>query len=186
MRMSNYMQIVRLNSSEEKYIHVYECGIDKIIPPYIYTACGDKKWVRKRNGKERISYIYTPIFLDTETSHNHNKECPITWVYQWAFEYDGLCVAGRTPTQLIDVLKKLKKTYQLDYMHRIIIYIHNASYDLTYLMPYIENAFGPGKILATKPHKILSFTVGGFEFRCSYMLSNRSLKAWENIQKPRL
>lgn len=172
------MQIVRLNSNEEKYIHVYECGIDKIIPPYIYTACGDKKWIRKRNGEERISYIYAPLFLDTETSHNHIKESPITWIYQWALEFDELCVSGRTPTQLIDVLKKFKKTYQLDNMHRILIYIHNASYDLTYLMPYIEEAFGQGKILAIKPHKIISFTVDGFEFRCSYMLSNRSLKAW--------
>lgn len=173
------MQILRLNSTkQELYTKVYECGIDRIIPPYKYTACGELKQMRKRSGKERTTYMYTPLFLDTETSHNHNKDFPITWIYQWAFEFDGLCVAGRTPSQLIDVFKKLKKTYQLDDTHRILCYIHNASYDLTYLMPYIEEAFGRGKILAIKSHKILSFTVAGFEFRCSYMLSNRSLKAW--------
>ena len=123
-----------------------------------------------KSGKK--SFANTIICLDTETSHNHNEDNPVGWIYQWSFSYHKQLVYGRNPTQFIEALEKLKNISN----DKIIIYVHNLSYDIQYLKQFLIEKYGNDyKILAIKPHKFISFEIDQFVFRCSYMLTNKSL-----------
>lgn len=134
--------------------------------------------IRKRQNKKAPHYIKQPAFLDTETSHNHDEEKPIGWIYQFCIEFDNEVVIGQSPMQLIGHLQELKEIYGLCSDKRIIIYVHNLSYDYQYLYPFLVGVFGEPELLAIKAHKILSAHFDGIEFRCSYLLSNMSLAQW--------
>ncbi len=119
--------------------------------------------------------------LDTETSNNHDETAPVGWVYQWALRFEDTTVVGRRPSELMHVLTKINDVVsKLDHNPKLLCFIHNASYDLQYLKYYLRDTFGEPKMLAIKQHKILTFTVGRIEFRCSYLLANRSLEKWGN------
>ena len=126
----------------------------------------------------KITYLRQPAFLDTETSHNHDDENPIGWIYQWCLEFSGQYCIGRKPSELVSVFRQLHDHYELGENKRLVCYVHNLSYDLVYIYKQLTIEFGEPKILAIKPHKILTATFDGIEFRCSYLLSNMSLSAW--------
>lgn len=160
--------LIKLNNNKNQYIkttnRLHRHNVNSVI--------------KGAQTKHPISYIQTPIFLDTETSHNHNEDAPIAWIYQWALEWQGEYLVGRDIVELIEALKWIVKEYKLDDIHRAVIYIHNLSYDYTYLADWLYEAFGQGEILAIKSRKILTVVHGGLEFRCSYLLSNMSLAQW--------
>lgn len=164
---------IRLNSEKEAYI---ETSTELSQLSYIPK-------ITKGRSKDPTYYLKQPAFLDTETSHNHNKEDPIGWIYQWCFEFKGQYVIGRYPSDLIRQLKKLVDHYELNEKKRLVVYVHNLSYDHTYLYKYLRDEFGDPKILAIKPHKILSALYHGLEFRCTWLLSNMSLSSWGNKLK---
>lgn len=136
------------------------------------------KYISK-SGKSKIKYLDTYIALDTETAHNHDIEKPIAWVYQWAFLFDGKMYSGRYVTELVQQLHQIALDCEAGGNKRIVCYVHNLSYDITYLHKFLIQEFNTEpKILAIKPHKILTYIIGGIEFRCSYLLSNMSLDKW--------
>lgn len=135
-------------------------------------------FIRKRQNKKAAKYLKQPAFLDTETSHNHDEDNPIGWIYQYCMEFDNEVVIGQEPMSLLDHLLHLKELYGLDKDNRLVIYIHNLSYDYTYLYQFLIGVLGVPEILAIKSHKILNAHFDGLEFRCSYLLSNMSLSTW--------
>lgn len=159
--------IIKLNTEKERYIETVdhiEAGI-----------CGT---VTKGRSKNPVYYMRQPCFLDTETSWNHDEDNPIGWIYQWCLEFDGQYCIGRRPSELIKQFRYLHDTYKLNDKRRLVCYIHNASYDHTYLYKQMRDEFGEPKILAIKAHKILTALYDGIEFRCSWLLSNMSLDSW--------
>lgn len=120
------------------------------------------------------------ISLDTETAHNHNEENPVGWIYQWAFKFGDDIVIGRRPSEFVAALESIKEVLEISPAKQLFVFVHNLSYDISYLWPYLEYAFGKHKMLAVKPHKFISFEVGGFVFRCTYKLSNKSLNTWSS------
>ena len=72
---------------------------------------------------------------------------------------------------------------------KLVIYIHNASYEWQFLRTIYD--FQNSEIYATGDRKILKFSMydGALEFRCSYLLTNMSLGAWTKkmcVQHPKL
>lgn len=131
--------------------------------------------------KKKANYLQDIIALDTETSHNHNDEMPVGWIYQWAFKFCDDVVIGRTPTELLTVLDKIISFYGLNEKNKILIYVHNLSYDMNYLVDFLVGHYGNNYTqISPEVHKFTTFSIGGLEFRCSYMLSNSSLDKWCN------
>lgn len=132
--------------------------------------------------KHKKPLLAEAVYLDTETSHNYDQATGegLTWIYQWAFRWCRQLCVGRTPSELMDALDRIDRANGLtDQGIQCVIYIHNSSYDLSYLMPYFKQRYGDfGKIIATAPHKIISFEAGPWIVRCSYRLANRSLYKW--------
>ena len=136
------------------------------------------KYISK-SGKSKTKYLDTYIALDTETAHNHDMENPIAWIYQWAFLFNGKMYSGRYVTDLTRQLHQITLDCEAGDNNRVVCYVHNLSYDITYLHKFLIQEFEQDpKILAIKPHKILTYIIGGIEFRCSYLLSNMSLDKW--------
>ena len=158
---------ILLNSEKEKYIETVD-----------HFTLTPIKAITKGRSKDPVYYLKQPAFLDTETSHNHNEDDPIGWIYQWCLEFNGQYLIGRKPRELVAHIKQLSDYYELNDKKRLVIYIHNASYDMTYLYKFMNEVFGVPELLAIKPHKILTARYGGIEFRCSWLLSNMSLRKW--------
>ena len=140
-------------------------------------------WIKGKKKTDKYTYCTEPIVLDIETSENHaeNVEDIITWISSIQVIWLGEYYLFRTPMELMDWYNGLAETYDLEQRQaKIVTYIHNASYDLSYLIPFIK-AYMPGKrshSIKKGKHKYVKFTKGPFEFRCSYMLTNLSLDKW--------
>lgn len=134
----------------------------------------------KSNSYNTTYYSMDFVSLDTETSHNHNEDNPIGWIYQWAFKFQKQIIYGRTPTDLCKNLVMLSKYLNLCDNKRLLVYVHNLPYDFSYLIQFFSEHFGePKKILAYATHKVFMISYpNGLEFRCSYKLSNKSLDKW--------
>lgn len=126
-----------------------------------------------KSGKKKYCEVF--MALDTETSHNHDSENPVGWVYQWAIQIEEYTVIGRTITELIQTLYKISVYIG---KNKILCYVHNLSYDITYLWEHLLIQFGTPEYLCTKAHKFVFVRFSNIEFRCSYLLSNRSLDKW--------
>lgn len=124
------------------------------------------------------------LSLDTETSKLEDGSDG--WLYQWMFSYPAQyvnkqLVYGRKPSQLADTLGLIKDVNNLNENSKIIVFIHNASFDFNYFFDFLEEHFGEKvQILAVDNHSIISFSITGIEFRCSYKLSMKSLAQWGN------
>lgn len=138
-------------------------------------AVNFEKW-----NQNKTVYEYAADFavLDTETSH---ADLTTGWIYQWAVKWRGIYIYGRKPTEIIELLHMFCRKYQLNDKRRIIIYIHNASYDLQYLKDYLFEYDPKITVMATDAHTFLITDVCGFRILCSYKLSNMSLDMFSSI-----
>ena len=131
--------------------------------------------------KSKISYCDKPVFLDCETSWNHDADNPVCWIVSIQVLFDDHYHLFRKPEELIQWYLELYEKMNLSNERRLVTYIHNASYDLSYLAPYIqrylpdkEKRFG----IYDGEHKIITYQQGALEFKCTYLLSGMSLAKW--------
>ena len=140
-------------------------------------------WQKRYNKIKRSFDYYLDCVscLDTETSKfclDNETEEFVGWIYQWCMCInDDICV-GRTPTELLDELDRIEKMYNLDKNHKLVIYVHNLSYDATYLLRWMYERDCDTSLFLLDSHKILTIKYKSFEFRDSYRLSNMSLDRW--------
>ena len=119
-------------------------------------------------------YATKYICLDTETSHTTNT---CAWVYQWAAKLGELYVYGRKPSEIIDFMQRVAEHYGLSTDKKILLFIHNASYDVQYLKLFLRMYDPSADFLAIDAHGIIQVDVVGFRILCSYKLTNLSLAA---------
>lgn len=117
-------------------------------------------------------YATKYICLDTETSHLGNT---CGWVYQWAAKLGELYVYGRKPSEIIDFMERVAEHYELSDDKKIVLYIHNAAYDLQYLKLFLRRYDPTARFLAVDSHAIIECDVIGFKIVCSYKLTNMGL-----------
>ncbi len=111
-------------------------------------------------------------------NENDEKQC---CMYAWVFGLNGRCIRGRTWKEFITVINKLVYAYNLSVERRLVIYVHNLSYEFQFFKNYFEWE----TVFAMDTHKPLyAVTKNGIEFRCSYLLSGYSLEVLaENLTK---
>lgn len=132
------------------------------------------------------------VFLDIETSNNKalKAEDLITWISSIQVMFNNEYYLFRTPEQLCDFYNKLINDLDLNnpegYKHgkKLFTFIHNSSYDLSYLVPYFIQylpCYDPNNQgLLDSPNKFLTYVQGALEWRCTYRLTNMSLAKWSN------
>ena len=128
---------------------------------------------RKGNpsGKKR-HYIGITTAFDIETTVLDGTEQSIMYIWQWQFGTD-YTVIGRTWEEFIDLQKRIISVLPPDKW--LVVYVHNLSYEFQFLKGIYE--FTPDDVFAIASRKLLKCDMWGvFEFRCSYKLTNMSLK----------
>ena len=145
-----------------------------LLPVHWEDAVIPAEW--RRNKTYQRGHGYAPHIgaLDIETSQN--DQC--AWMYLWTFAVDDLIVYGRTPDDLKHWLRRLSNALDLRTDYRLLVYIHNAKYDLTFLKHHI--CMIPTKksdFIAKSRHQILRCVVEGvYEIRDSVVFSEMPLR----------
>lgn len=133
----------------------------------------------KKGKKQKVSNVASVFDIEASSFYKGDeKQC---CMYAWVFGLNGRCIRGRNWSEFVDVIDRLVKEYELSLEKRLIIYVHNLSYEFQWFKRYFEweNVFS---LDTRKP--IYAVTKNGIEFRCSYILSNYSLeKLGENLTK---
>lgn len=97
---------------------------------------------------------------------------PYAFMYHWQFCFDDEVVFGRTWEEFNKLLKSLEQNLNLSLNNRLVIWVHNLSFEWQFMRNFLE--YEDGFFLEErKPVKII--TKSGIEFRCSYILSNMGL-----------
>lgn len=135
-------------------------------------------WIRRKRSNKCV--CNKAIYLDIETSNNHDEANLKTWIVSIQVRFDGKYYLFRTPMQLIHFLKSLIKDYNLNPLRRVVCMIHNASYDLSYLVPFLQRFLPkePRSGIYEGLSKIISYSQYCFDFYCTYQLTNMSLAKW--------
>ena len=138
--------------------------------------------------KKKNKYIYNIVSsFDIETTtiepaKNGDGDyiCePYGFMYQWQFAIEDEVVFGRTWEEFQQFLKKLRDNLKLSDKQKLIVYVHNLAFEFQHMKEFIKI----DSIFAKDTRKPMKIESEGIEFRCSYFLSNMSLKKFcENSQ----
>ena len=139
------------------------------------------KGVEFINTNKNIEILNCPISLDIETTSTiiNGEKC--AWLYEWTFGFNGGVIIGRDISTLLYTLSTVAEHLKLNEKRRVICYIQNLGYEFQFIRKYLEW----DKVFSIDTRKPLyALTTSGIEFRCSYILSGKSLaKMGEELQK---
>lgn len=123
--------------------------------------------------KKKGSYIDISVSFDTETTSTYVNDDKFAFMYVWQFGIDGYYCYGRTWGQFIYLCSQLQKYGNLSNDKKLIIYIHNLSFEFQFFRKYFKwiNVFATDK---REPIKALCNF--GIEFRDSLILSGYKLE----------
>lgn len=119
------------------------------------------------------TYYNVPCSLDIETTSDIINGEKIGYMYLWQLGVNGYVIVGRTWKKLLLLLSIVSKRLNLYNKKRLIIYCHNLANEFQFIRKHLEFE----KVFAVKNRTPLyAITTLGIEFRCSYLLTGRSLK----------
>lgn len=139
----------------------------------------------KGKGHEKIGYLTDFMTFDIETTTvpgKRNKKGE--WIKQpWAFMYHwqaclgGKLVFGHYWDEFFDLLDKIRAHFKLRVTKRLVIYVHNLGFELSFMYGFLKERYGSYEIFASDAHHPIKVTLAeqGLEFRCSWKASNMSL-----------
>ena len=127
--------------------------------------------------KKSVTYYNIPASFDIETtsfisySDDHGQEIKHACMYIWQFGLNGSVIYGRTWEEFFEFLGILQEQLSLSDRKRLLIYVHNLAYEFQFINRWIEW----DRVFAVKQRRPVYALAGGFEFRCSLILSNYAL-----------
>lgn len=131
--------------------------------------------------KKKTEYWNYACSFDIETTSFVQNDQKCATMYEWTLGLNGTVMVGRTWDEFSTVVKNIVEKLGLNSQRRLIIYVHNLSYEFQFICKRFEWDSG----LAIEPRKpIFELTSTGIEFRCSYLLSGYSLaKLGDELQQ---
>ena len=138
--------------------------------------------VKNRKGNpagKKSHYIGITTAFDIETTLIDDIEQSVMYIWQWQFGED-YTVIGRTWDEFLNLQKRVQNSIPAN--HWLVVYVHNLSYEFQFLKGIYQ--FTPDDIFAVASRKLIKCDMWGcFEFRCSYKLTNMSLKQFTTRMK---
>lgn len=146
---------------------------------------------RRRSQKYKAAeYTSAMLTLDIETytvippeflkNPDKTEKRPYAYTYSIAICLDGDVMVFRYWKDCKLALNRISEYFLLDENYRMPCYVHNLAYETQFMKSF----FGIEDLFAKDIRKPLKFFSLGFEFRCSYFLSNMSLEKFcENSTK---
>lgn len=125
-------------------------------------------------GRKKCNYKNVICAFDIETTNIREIEQSVMYIWQFQFGLD-YTIIGRTWQEFEYLLKEFKK--YLNNETWLVVFVHNLSFEWQWLAGIYD--FLPEEVFATDSRKILKCEMYNcFEFRCSYLHSNMSLKEY--------
>ncbi len=127
--------------------------------------------------KDGVSYYNIPSSFDIETSsfkaydNEHGSEIKCATMYIWQFGLNGSVILGRTWEEFFEMLSIIQEALDISEKKHLVIYVHNLGYEFQFMKNWIHW----DKVFAMKQRRPVYAIAGGFEFRCSLLLSNYKL-----------
>ena len=116
--------------------------------------------------------IETTTLQDTDATAEKGEPVYTAFMYHWQMCIEQVVVFGRTWSEWLQLLDHLKNMYQLNSRRKLVIYVHNLSFEFQFIYRFINI----NSIFRTDVHKVLKICFNDcFERRCAYYLSNMSL-----------
>ena len=145
--------------------------------------CLTKLFDCKESKKRGVTYLEIPCAFDIETTNIYKKDAsgnidtddlrPYAYMYHWQFCLDDQVCFGRTWDAFLQLLKTLEHKLNLSKNNRLVIYIHNLSFEFQFFRRFVNVIDGFYK----EPYKPIKVLLDcGIEFRDSYALSNMALQ----------
>lgn len=132
-----------------------------------------------QNKNDNLAYYNVAASFDIETSSLYTKGVKFATMYIWQFGINGSVIIGRNWYQLTQFISRLVNDLSISLAQRLVVYVHNLSYEFQFINQRIEWAKdkkGNNAVFSLKKRRpIYALTKNGIEFRCSYFLSNCSL-----------
>ena len=152
---------------------------DKYYLPNQYIEFFRKGGIFNTVKHKNLEYYNTPISFDIETTSTYltqfnksNQMDKVAIMYEWTLCINGVVMIGRTWKEFLLVCSKMIEWYNLTKDKRMIVYVHNLSFEFQFLRKLFEWS----KVFSLDKRKpIQAVTEDGIEFRCSYLLSGYSL-----------
>lgn len=131
---------------------------------------------------KKIEYMNVPCAFDIESSSFiDEEENKIACMYAFTLNINGKHILGRTWDEFMNFCDIISEHYLLNQKRRIIIYVHNLSYEFQ----FIRCRFKWDKVFSLSERDVVyALTDTGIEFRCSYHLTGYKLATLGNkLQK---
>lgn len=147
---------------------------------YFYTfdskiPFSDGIYVKRAGKRHNFQYRHAFMTFDIESTTWTTLKEPFATMYIWQTCVCGKCFYGRTWEELYTHFSNIQRVYKLSSKNVMVCYVHNLSFEWQFIHNFFkvisEKSWANAK---DKPVKIL--TEEGFEFRCSYILSNMNLQ----------
>lgn len=135
---------------------------------------------KRKSDTNNFSVYNVPAAFDIETSSFYIGEEKFACMYVWQFGLNGRVIIGRTWEEFKELLNKISERYGVSSGKKMIIYVHNLSYEFQ----WIRKHFDWLRVFGLRERDVIDAeTKDGFVFRCSYHLSGKSLeKTAEDIK----
>lgn len=148
-------------------------------PQQYFKNCSLVKKRKGNPGGKKRHYIDLVTAFDIESSLIEGTEQSIMYIWQWQFGLD-YTVIGRTWEEFTDLQTRIKSALPANTW--LVVYVHNLSYEFQFLKGIYH--FIPEDVFAIASRKVLKCDMHGvFELRCSYKLTNMSLKQFTSKMK---
>ena len=122
------------------------------------------------NQADELEQIITVFIENTPDEIEDDNKRAVMYVWQLAI--NGTVIIGRTWDEFLKLMKQISDHFALDESKRMIVFVHNLAFEFQWL----KNLMQWSKVFAIATRKpIYALCEMGFEFRCSYILSNLSL-----------
>lgn len=128
--------------------------------------------VYKLEQRKKISYYNVECSFDVETTSTYINDEKIAFIYEWTFGVGESIVYGRNIEEFVNLLTNIRNILKIKENNYFVIYVHNLSFEYQFIKNYFEII----KSFFLKEREIIYFRTFGFEFRCSYLESGKSLE----------
>ena len=125
--------------------------------------------------KKKVHYVDHLAAFDIETSSYTDEGEKRAVVYSYALAIDDTIYHARRADEFFSLLEKIAADMDLSLDRRLVIYVHNLAYEWQFIKHYMQwdSAFA----IASERRIVRAVSTLGFEFRCSYVLTNKPLAA---------
>lgn len=125
----------------------------------------------RRNNKRKYKDLFCAFDIESTNDYSINQ----AFMYIWQFQIEDKTIIGRSWDEYLEFCQKL--TEQLKTDEYLMIYVHNLSYEFSFLKGVYP--FENEEVFATEPRRVLKCEMyDHLEYRCSYFLTNMSLAAF--------